>query len=46
VRGQIDPSARLIWIFEKLGRIWIFEKLGRAYDVRRPVAEPCAKSAV
>ncbi len=30
LRGQIDPSARLIWVFEKLG--W-------AYDVRWPVAE-------
>jgi stearoyl-CoA desaturase (delta-9 desaturase) len=30
LRGQIDPSARLIWVFEKLG--W-------AYDVRWPIAE-------
>ncbi|WP_020523820.1 acyl-CoA desaturase [Catelliglobosispora koreensis] len=30
LRGQIDPSARLIWVFEKLG--W-------AYDVRWPVTE-------
>jgi stearoyl-CoA desaturase (delta-9 desaturase) len=33
LRGQIDPSARLIWVFEKLG--W-------AYDVRWPVAERLA----
>ena len=29
-RGQVDPSARLIWAFERAG--W-------AYDVRWPVAE-------
>jgi len=33
LRGQIDPSARTIWIFEKLG--W-------AYDVRWPKAERIA----
>jgi stearoyl-CoA desaturase (Delta-9 desaturase) len=30
MRGQIDPSARLIWLFEKAG--W-------AYAVRWPVPE-------
>lgn len=30
LRGQIDPSARLIWVFEKLG--WV-------HDVRWPVPE-------
>jgi stearoyl-CoA desaturase (delta-9 desaturase) len=33
-RGQIDISARVIWIFERLG--W-------AYDVRWPTAERLAK---
>ncbi|HET6213416.1 MAG TPA: fatty acid desaturase [Micromonosporaceae bacterium] len=33
LRGQIDPSARTIWLFEKLG--W-------AYDVRWPKAERIA----
>jgi stearoyl-CoA desaturase (delta-9 desaturase) len=33
LRGQIDPSARLIWMFEKLG--W-------AHDVRWPVPERLA----
>jgi hypothetical protein len=30
LKGQLDPSARVIWALEKLG--W-------AYDVRWPVAE-------
>jgi stearoyl-CoA desaturase (delta-9 desaturase) len=34
LRGQLDPSARVIWIFEKLG--W-------AYDVRWPKPERLAK---
>jgi stearoyl-CoA desaturase (delta-9 desaturase) len=36
LRGQIDPSARLIWFFEKLG--W-------AYDVRWPNPERMSKKS-
>jgi stearoyl-CoA desaturase (delta-9 desaturase) len=37
LRGQIDISARVIWIFEKLGWVW---------DVRWPTAERIASRRV